>query len=148
MNSESHRAVHAKAPLATIVIGALGVLAAGVAALVFFSKEEAPNVAPGPVAAPAPVAASAQAPAAAVAPPAAAPVAAVAPAGSGSGSGSAAEPVPPVAAIAAPVAAPPLPKSRGSKAATGAAQPATKQVGKPAKKTSPVKTDGPVNPYD
>lgn len=149
MHSESHRAAHDKAPLATIVIGALGVLAAGAAALIFFSKGEAPIVAPAPVAAPAP------APAAAVAPPAVAPVAppmpaaAVVPAGSGSGSGSAAEAVPPVAAIAAPVAATPPPKPEGSKAATGEAGPATKQVGtpKPVKKPTPAKPSDPLDPY-
>ena len=147
MNSESHRAVHDKAPLATIVMGALGVLAAGAAALIFFSKEEAPVAAPAssPAAAVAPTAVAPVAPP--VAPPT--PAAAVVPAGSGSGSGSAAEAVPPAAAIAEPVAATPPPKPESSKATTGEARPATKPVvaPKPAKKTTPAKPVDPGDPY-
>lgn len=43
MHSESHRAVHEKAPLGMIIVGALGVLLAGGAALTYFSKSDAPK---------------------------------------------------------------------------------------------------------
>ena len=109
MHSESHRAVHAKAPIGLIVAGALGVLLLGGGALFFFA---------GSAKAPAPVAPAPATPAPAVAP-ASVPVAPkelVVPvpagaAGSGSGEGSAApaakavEIVPP-APVAAPKAEP------------------------------------------
>ena len=141
MNSESHRAAHDKAPLGLILMGALAVLVAGAAALVFLSKNDETVVAPAP------------APATAAAPPVVAPptpaTAVPAGSGSGSGSGSAPEAVPPAAAIAEPVVATPPPKSEGSKAATGEARPATKRVvePKPARKTAPGKPGEPVDPY-
>jgi serine/threonine-protein kinase len=148
MHSESHRAAHDKAPLATIVIGALGVLAAGAAALIFFSKEEAPVVVPAPAPA-ASVAAPAVPP---VAPPT--PAAAVVPAGSGSGSGSGSGGTPEAALSGAPPAAPAAPaaptaKPEESKAPTNATTPAPKRVvdSKPAKKTTTSKPGEPVDPY-
>jgi len=147
MHSESHRATHGKAPLATIVIGALGVLAAGIAALVFFSAEEPAVVAP----AAAPVAAV---PTPAVAPPAPLPPAAPALAGSGSGSGSgsgaAPEAAPPAAPVAEPTDAAPAAKAEERNAPSKEAAPAQQRVAapKPVKKPSPEKPDGPVNPYD
>ena len=139
MHSESHRAAHAKAPLATIVIGALGVLAAGIAALVFFSKAEEPVVAPAPAAAVAP-------PAVAPVPPPT-PVVAVVAAGSGSGSGSGSGATPDAAPSVAPAAAPAA-KLEDSKTPTKAPAPKRVAAPKPVKKTTPGKPGEPVNPYD
>lgn len=146
MHSESHRAAHAQAPLGLIVASAIAVLAAGAAALAFFSADKPAVVAPAP------------APAAAVAPPAVAPVApptpAVAVVAAGSGSGATPEAAPaavPAAVPATPVA--PATKPEESKASTKTSNPAPKRVvdSKPGKNTAPAKP-GPksgveVDPY-
>ncbi len=141
MHSESHRAAHGKAPLGLIIGGAIAVLAAGAAALVFFSKAEEPVVAPAPAAAVAP-------PAVAPVPPPT-PVVAVVAAGSGSGSGSGSGATPDAAPSVAPAAAPAA-KAEERNAPSKEAAPAQQRVAapKPVKKPSPEKPDGPVNPYD
>lgn len=143
MNSESHRAAHAKAPLGLIIGGAIAVLAAGAAALAFFSADKPAVVAP----AAAPVAVL---PTPAAVPPAPLPPATPPLAGSGSGSGAAPEAAPPAAPVAAPTDAAPIarPSERSAPSRETIAQPKRVAAPKPEKKTSPVKTDGPVNPYD
>lgn len=107
MHSESHRALHEKAPLGLIIMGALAVLVVGAAALFFFAGDKKP-----PAVAPA-------APAAVV-PAELPPSQPVAAAGTGSGSGSGAAAPQPEAAVVAPIA--PAPVERAAPRTVGQAK--------------------------
>lgn len=133
MHSESHRAAHEKAPLGLIIMGALGVLVVGGAALALFAGGEEPQApaAPTPEVAPAPAQKAPALPAP--------PVAAMGTdAGSGSGS---AEVQPPVAPAAEPVAEKPAAPRQVPAPKVEVPKPASTEAvaPKPPKKTEPVK---------